>query len=130
MIQSVIALAYAMFIQLVQRGKADLAFATPLAQYAIRQVRSGRQLGTRLNRNDVSARCAQRFHGLYLERLDQADSETGEWKEALVEDRRAGPAATAIARLDFAAWLRSLPIRLRRIAKLLDEQAGSTLCAA
>lgn len=118
--QSAVALTYSMFVLLVRRGKADLAFATPLSQYAVRQVRSGRQLGAQLNRNDISSSHAQRFHNLQLERLDQADSESGDWKEALVEDRRAGPADTAIARLDFAAWLRSLPTRLRRIAKALS----------
>ena len=40
-------------------------------------------------------------------------------KESLLEDRRAGPAETAAARIDTAAWLGSLPVRNRRIAETL-----------
>jgi hypothetical protein len=119
LVQRVITTSYAMFAQLVQRGKADLAFATPLSDYAIRQTRTGRQLGAKLNRQDVSSPYAQRFHGLRLERLDQIDGECGDWRETLVEDRRSGPAETAIARLDFAAWWHALPTRLRWIAEAL-----------
>ena len=43
----------------------------------------------------------------------------GEWKEILLEDRKAGPADTAAARIDIAAWLESLPKKKRRIAALL-----------
>ncbi len=39
--QEVIALAYSMFDRLVRAGKAGLAYATPLADYSIRQVRAG-----------------------------------------------------------------------------------------
>jgi hypothetical protein len=119
LMQSVVATSFSMFVQLVQRGKAHAAFATPLGQFAIRQVRCGRQLGNKLNRQDISSPYAQRFHGLRLERLDQVDTELGAWKDVLVEDRRAGPAETAAARLDFAAWWQALPTRLRSIAGAL-----------
>ena len=64
--------------------------------------------------------CASRLHGFTVERLDQRDPQTGIWNEQLVEDRRAGPAETATARLDLAAWLRSLSKRNRRIARALS----------
>ena len=38
----------------------------------------------------------------------------------LVEDRKAGPAETAIARLDLSAWMCTLSKRNRRIAKALS----------
>ena len=57
--------------------------------------------------------------GIHVERLDQFDQETGEWREILVEDRQAGPAETAAARIDVTAWFRLLPTRSRRIAKAL-----------
>ena len=57
--------------------------------------------------------------GIHVERLDQFDRETGEWREILVEDRQAGPAETAAARIDVTAWFRLLPTRSRRIAKAL-----------
>ncbi len=37
----------------------------------------------------------------------------------MVEDRHAGPAAVASTRIDFAAWLRILRPRERRIANVL-----------
>ena len=52
-------------------------------------------------------------------RLDVFDERTGEWKETLLEDRKAGPADTAAARIDIAAWLETLPKEKRRIAALL-----------
>jgi hypothetical protein len=51
--------------------------------------------------------------------LDQFDSEAHAWEEILVEDRHAGPAETAITRIDFATWLQLLPRRLRKIATFL-----------
>lgn len=50
------------------------------------------------------------------------------WREILLEDKHAGPSEIVRIKLDFAAWLRSLPLRLRRIAKFLA--AGETTSAA
>ncbi len=57
--EEVIANAYCAFIQLVRRGKSILAYSTPLAQFAIRQVRAGRRVGGRLNVHDILSPCAQ-----------------------------------------------------------------------
>ena len=40
----------------------------------------------------------------------------GEWREVLAEDRTAGPAETAAARIDWVDWLRSLSRHQRAIA--------------
>ena len=122
----VVANAFCAYIRLVRRGKHDLAYPTPLAQFAIRQVRDGRRVGGRQNAQDILSPSAQRLHGFAIERLDQRDPQTGIWNEQLVEDRRAGPAQTAAARLDLAAWLRTLSKRNRRIAKALS--AGEATC--
>jgi FixJ family two-component response regulator len=50
-----------------------------------------------------------------LERLDKWDEHEG-WMEIVVEDRNASPADIARVRLDFAAWLKTLPRRDRRVA--------------
>jgi hypothetical protein len=52
----------------------------------------------------------------------------GQWQEILVEDNHAGPADIARVRIDFASFLRSLPLRLRRVAKFLSK--GETTNAA
>jgi DNA-binding NarL/FixJ family response regulator len=65
---------------------------------------------------------------LAVERLDKFDADDGKWKESLVEDRKAGPAETAAARIDVAIWLKSLPHRDRQIAQVLacGETTGTT----
>ena len=54
-----------------------------------------------------------------VEQLDRFDDPTGEWQELVVEDRHSGPAEVATTRVDFAAWLESLPKRTRRVAETL-----------
>lgn len=118
-IQNVVAGALKAYVRLVELGKADIAYAAPLAMYAIRQHCDGRLLGSRLNVHDISSRYAQKMKGIQLERLDQYDFVEDKWKEIVIEDRHTGPFDVVRTKLDFAAWLRSLPIRLRRIAKML-----------
>ena len=74
---------------------------------------------SRLNVHDVSSSYAQKAKGILVDRLDRFDREENCWEEILVEDHRCGPFDIVRTKLDFAAWLRSLPIRLRRIAKAL-----------
>jgi hypothetical protein len=118
LIAEVIANAFVAFARLVERGLIDMAYPTPLTQYAIRQVRTGRRVGAKLNVLDVSSQYAQLAKGFTVERLDRRD-EQGQWREVLVEDRHAGPFETAASRIDFGAWLKSLPRLKRQIAKFL-----------
>jgi len=58
-IEEVLLLAFDMFVSLMRRGREQLAYPTPLVQYAIRQYRIGRRLGVTVCINDVtSRRCA------------------------------------------------------------------------
>jgi hypothetical protein len=109
------AVAYA---RLHEQGKAELAFATPLAQFAARQFRAGWRVGGKLNGNDVMSHHAQRHHGIVVERLDRREP-NGQWKEILVEDRTCTPADLTAIRIDFANWLTQLTGRGRQIAKTL-----------
>jgi hypothetical protein len=115
----VVANAFCAFVGLVRRGKLKQAYATPLATYAILQALSGRQVGTTLNVNDVTSPYAQAACRSVVERLDRFDTDRGQWREVLVEDRRATPAEIAAARIDVAEWFLSLPARDRRIAEAL-----------
>jgi hypothetical protein len=119
LIQEVVANAYVAFVRLVERGKTRLAYASPLASYAIRQVRVGRRVGNKANVNDVSSAMAKVSKGITVERLDRFDSEGGVWREVLVEDRHAGPAEVAASRIDVSTWFRSLAWKKRRVAKAL-----------
>jgi len=120
LVQEVTANAYRAWDLLMRRGKESVAYATPLARYAIRQVREGRRVGGHQNAQDILSTSAIKLHGFKVERLDQKDQLTGAWKELLVEDRRAGPAEVAAARLDLAAWYRTLSKRNRQIASALS----------
>ncbi len=123
-VAEVVAHAWIAFSRLMDRGLEHVIYATPLARYAIKRVRAHRCVGCVRNVNDISSTYAQRQHGIHVDRLDQYDDRAGQWKQLLVEDRRAGPADTAAVRIDFADWLQQLPKRLRRITELLA--AGET----
>jgi len=129
LIEEVIANAYCAFAQLVRRGKQAVAYPSPLAQYAIRQVRAGRRVGSQLNKQDLLSPYARRIQGFTIERLDRPDKSTGAWRQILVEDQHAGPAEIAAARIDVVAWLATLSRRQRRIAKALAVGASTSAVA-
>ena len=118
-VQEVICNALAAFRRLVELGKIDVAFPSPLARYGVAQVRAGRRVGASLNCKDVSSQHCQNQKRLTLERLDYFDTEEMCWAEVLIEDRTAGPAETAASRIDFASWLRSLSRQKRKVATTL-----------
>ncbi len=107
------------FCRLAERGRLHVAHPSVLARYAVFHFCGGRMVGGRLNVRDVLSIYAQRRKQIRVDRLDRFDCCEGEWREIVVEDRHAGPAETAAMRIDFAAWLASLPVRKRRIAELL-----------
>jgi len=121
LVAAAIADAFVAYRRLVRSGKQAVAYATPLARYAVRHVRSGRRVGSPVNQRDV---LSPANHRVTCESLQQYAAQDGGWRELLVEDRRAGPAETAAARLDVARWFRGLPTRRRRIARALA--AGET----
>jgi hypothetical protein len=118
-VQNVLCSACAAVARLAELNKLDLCYPTVLAKFAVSQTRDGRMLGRPLNCKDISSSYCRRLKGLALERLDHFDREENAWAEVLVEDRHCGPFDIVRTKLDFAAWLRSLPIKLRRIAKTL-----------
>jgi len=118
-VQDVVALAFAGYARLVERGLADRAYATPLAQFGIGQVRCGRGVGVQLHGGDVLARACQARHHYAVESLDRWDRDAGGWREVLVQDQRSTPAEIAAIRIDLSAWLARLPRRTRAIAQLL-----------
>ena len=117
--QEVIANALVAYRRLFQEGRVALAYPTVLAKYGIAQVKDGRRVGGRLNVKDLTSVHCQRQNGLTVHRLDHFDDDENAWEELVVEDKHAGPAEIAATRLDFAAWLRGLPRRLRKITNTL-----------
>ena len=127
-IQETVCNACQAYARLVELGKTDVAYPTVLARFGVSQTREGRKVGGQLNVRDVMSNYCQQKKNLLVERLDRYDSEEDAWAEILVEDRHAGPADTAIVRIDFSAWLQFLPRRLRKIATFLAK--GETTTAA
>ena len=96
-----------------------MACPSALTRFAVKQYRAGRRLGCQLNVKDVSSEHCQLQKQITLEHLDRKDRETNEWEEILLEDRRAGPAQTAAARIDVHEWFQRMRPRDRRIAQAL-----------
>jgi hypothetical protein len=119
LVAEVIANTLVAYVRLVLLGKTGIAYPAVLARYGIRQTLDGRRVGGHLNINDISSSYAQKRQGIVLERLDRHDREEQAWCEIVVEDKRCGPAEVAATRIDFAAWLDSLPWRDRKIAESL-----------
>lgn len=119
LVAEVIANCWVAFRRLVERGLAHVAYPTPLARFAIRQVRDGRRVGAQLNVRDVLSDYCQRHKRVQVERLDVQDEPDAGWRAIVVEDRRATPADTAAARIDIAAWLATLSVRERELAQTL-----------
>jgi DNA-directed RNA polymerase specialized sigma24 family protein len=118
-VQEVIARSLLQFLRLLELGKEHLIYATPLARFAVSQVRGGRRVGGQLNVRDVSSPYCRVRKGVLLNSLNQYDDASDCWQEALVEDRRATPADMAATRIDVREWLETLPPRSRRLAERL-----------
>lgn len=119
-IAEAVALAFEMFVRLIERGQPELAYATPLADYAVRRVKAGRQCGTSLNVGDISSRHCQRKTGIRSWSIHRRKRDTGDWREMVVEDRHTGPDEVASTRIDFREWLSTLSGKEREIAELLS----------
>ena len=125
-IQEAVANCCVAYWRLVQQGREGLAFATVLARYAVAQVRTGRQVGGRLNIKDVASNYAQYRKRFSVSRLDRFDAVEGCWKEVTLADDK-WPILDQVAfRCDFPAWLKTLPPRERKIAQSLAEGSRAT----
>jgi hypothetical protein len=118
-IQEVVASAFVSYVRLIERGKSDLVYAGPLARFGAFQYLHGRRVGSRMNGHDITSAYCQRRKKIIVEQLDRFDDPTSEWEQLVVEDRHSTPADVASTRIDFRAWLESLPVRRRHIAEIL-----------
>ena len=82
---SVLADAFCAYRRLVELGKQDVAYAIPLARFAVARYRAGRCIANRLNSRDVSAFVAQRRRGFSLRSLDPAGTSSS-WADMLADN--------------------------------------------
>ena len=119
-IQCVVASSFVTYARLVAVGKEAIAYPSVLARLGCAQYRDHRRVGAKLNIGDVLGSYCQAKKHIIVERLDRFDDEENQWQEAVVQDTRSAPVSDIVAfRCDFAAWLRSLPRRDRRITATL-----------
>jgi hypothetical protein len=127
-IQETVCNACQAYSRLVDLGKTGVAYPGALARFGVAQTRSGRKVGGTLNCRDILSDYGQQRQDILVERLHHYDSEEEAWTEILAEDKHAGPAETAIVRIDFSTWMQLLPCRLRLVATFLAR--GETTTAA
>ena len=125
-LQNCIANAMIAYARLYELGRIALAYPSVLGRYAIAQTKDFRVVGGHLDIKDVLSPYCQAKKNVVVERLDKFDKAEDQWQEILVEDHRAGPFEIVRTKLDFSAWLRSLPIKSRRIAKMLANGERTT----
>jgi hypothetical protein len=127
-VQDVVCNACCAYARLVELGKVELAYPTVLARYAILQFCDGRRTGNRLNACDITSEYCRLRTGVNVQRLDRFNPAEDAWEQLVVEDRHVGPAEVTVIRLDFKAFLRALPAKLRKVARVLltGETTGAT----
>ena len=115
----VVAYAYCAFRRLVELGRQDVAYASPLARFGVARFRSGRRVGNKPNSHDVYVVAARRQRGISLVTLRPAGTSSDDWAEALADDSLTPILDQVAFRLDFPAWLRGLKRRDRKLAQFL-----------
>jgi hypothetical protein len=125
--QEIVADTVVTYARLAELGKEKLAYPSPLVKYALRKYRAGRRVGNRLNVRNVASEYCQLCKHVVVTQLDCSGETNEQWREVLVEDRKASPADIVAMRIDFSAWLTTLTSRNRQIAERLaiGESSGS-----
>jgi hypothetical protein len=129
-----VACAWKAWRGLVAKGRDPVAVGVSgIAAFAVRHTLKGRRIGNRhggRHKMDVHHPRAQKIGGYEVVSYDTGRSsgtESGKsaWKDWVATDRHTGPADAAAFRVDFSAWLASLPGRRRMTAELLAEGHGT-----
>lgn len=115
-----VAVAWAWFVRLVQRGKDPTAFPSALAGYASRHVKSGRRLCGTESTKDAMSPTARRRGDFSVERLRTAGSPDEPcWQEALIDNTQSAVPEQVAFRVDFPNWLATLGDRDRGLAEAM-----------
>jgi hypothetical protein len=116
-VSEALAHAFCAFRRLVELGKQDLAYASPLARFAVAHTRAGRRVGSTRNSLDVFGGQGRRESS--LKSLQARSSISNVWVESLADDTLTPIPDQVAFRLDFPAWLSNLSRRDRKLATFL-----------
>ena len=121
-VAEVVAVCWRWFLRISENGKDAGEFAATLADYAVRRVRSGRNLCGQERSKDVLSPLARRRHGFTLEPLaspacpcHDARQQREVMEERLKDNARSPVPEQAAFRIDFPRWHRSHCDRNRRL---------------
>ena len=121
-----VALAWNWYRRLAKQGRDAAGFAVSLALLAARAASSGRRLCGQERAQDALSPVARMRHGFAVVSLTDLAPVSGDpLVEALRDNTATPPDQQAAFRIDFAAWLRRLGRRRRRVARrlMLGERA-------
>jgi len=126
-VQEAIAAACLNFQLAAVQGKLNVVRPGPLADFAVRHVRTGRHVGGNQDgAKDVLSPLCRRRHGVQVVSHDRhqaytslCDGTTDGWKRIAVEDRKVPVPELAAFRIDFPRWLQMLSRRDRSIISAL-----------
>ena len=125
-IQETIAAACVNYELAAVHGKLDVVSPGPLADFAVRHVKTGRHVGgSQDGARDVMSRICQVRHGVEVVSCDRPrmpaslHDGTDGWKMIAIADRRASIPDVAALRIDFSEWLKTLTRRHRQIVNVL-----------
>ena len=107
------AVAHAVFayVRMHDQGRAHVVTPSTLAYYSSRQVKCGRPAASRMNSKEPLS-----LYGQLRSKIEVEQPSTN-WIDTMVEDKRASVVDLVAAKLDVAAWFKTLPQRMKRIAK-------------
>jgi len=117
-VQEAIAAACLTYQLAAAHGRLTVVKPGPLADFAVRHVRTGRHVGGKQDAaKDVLSPVAHRRHGVrvYSYCFHRSGEGTEGWQQVAIAERSASIPDTAAFRIDFAHWLKSLAHRDRRI---------------
>ncbi len=119
-VAEVIASTMCAYQRLDERDELWRASAAALTRFAIAQYYQGRRVGSAQRSGDVYSRRGKQDSGGRLLHLESPGDREGEWREALVDNRRSPIPAQVAFRLDFPRWLAQLHPRDRLVAERLS----------
>ncbi len=119
-LQEVRSLCWKWIRQLEKAGKTWWHFISRLADYACRQVKSGRKVTGNISANDVMNEITQTRKGFYVGKLPDFSTESSNpLTEALTDNTQTPPDEQAAFRIDYPAWRSTYDERRQQIMDAL-----------
>ena len=114
-----VAAACLSYHQLAGQRKLHKAYASTLANFAVRRVTQDRHVGGHRNCRDVLNPATRKKRGISVTSLSPWCNTIGTWRDLDLESRRVSPADQVCFKLDLQAWLKTWPSRHCKIIAAL-----------